>query len=157
MRTNKITVLISVFNLFLIIFLFSGSSTGDNAVSIGNNCRIAEDGTYLKITYDGTTRFVLNKSNGNITAGSTDGNGENTIYSNVLSANSVTGSLNTIPYMELVSHSGLTMAKTRGYIYVNNRKLILAYMDNSSNTYYYWIDLEQGSDINTWTYSSTEP
>jgi hypothetical protein len=49
------------------------------------------------------------------------------------------------------------MAKNRGYIYMNNRKLILAYMDNTGNTFYYWIDLAQGSDINTWTYSSTEP
>jgi hypothetical protein len=157
MKTNKLSVLISIFNFFLMLFLFSGSSTEDNAISIGNNCRITEDGSYTKIIYDDAVRFVLNKSNGNITAGGTDGTGENTIFSNVLNANSISGSLNTIPYLELVNHTGLTMAKTRGYIYVNSGKLIIAYMDNSSNNYYYWIDLRQGSDINTWTYSSTEP
>jgi hypothetical protein len=46
MRTNKITVLISIFNLFLMIFLFSGSSSVENGISIGNNCRLAEDGSY---------------------------------------------------------------------------------------------------------------
>jgi hypothetical protein len=157
MKTNKLTILISIFNFSLMIFLFTGSSSNDSSISIGNNCRIVDDGSYMKIIYDNTVRFILNKSNGNITAGSTDGTGKNTIYSNVLTANSVSGNLNTIPYLELVTHSGLTMAKTRGYIYMNSGKLILAYMDNSSNTYYYWIDLAQGSDINTWTYSSTEP
>ena len=157
MKTNRITVLISTFNFFLMIFLFIGSSTGENAISIGSNCRIVEDGSYMKIIYNNSTRLIINKSNGNITAGSVDAAGEGTIYSNTVSANSISGNLNTIPYMELIHHSGLTMAKTRAYIYVKSGKLILAYMDNSSSTYYYWIELSQGSDINTWTFSSTEP
>jgi hypothetical protein len=157
MKTSKLTILISIFNFFLMIFLFTGSSSVENSISIGNNCRIAEDGSYMKIIYDNTVRFILNKSNGNITAGSTEGTGENNIFSNILSANSVTGNLNTIPYLELVNHSGLTMAKTRCYIYVKSGKLILAYMDSASNTYYYWAELAAGGDINTWIYSPTEP
>lgn len=157
MKTNKLFILISLFNFFLMLFLFMGSSAGENSISIGNKCRITEDGQYMKIIYDNTVRFVLNKSNGNITAGSTEGTGESTIYSNTVSANSVSARLNTIPYLELVTHSGLTMAKTRGYIFVKSGKLVLAYMDNSSNTYYYWAELAAGGDINTWTFSSTEP
>ena len=157
MKTNKFAILISTFNFFLMIFLFIGSSTGENAISIGNNCRIVEDGSYMKIIYNNSARFILNKTYGNITAGSVDGTGEGTIYSNIVNANSISGNLNTIPYMELISYTGLTMAKLRGYIYVKSGKLIIAYMDNSSSTYYYWIDLSQGSDINTWTFSSTEP
>jgi len=157
MKSNKLSILISVFNLFLILFLFLGSSSGENGISIGSNCRLTEDGSNLKIVYNGNTRFIVNKSDGSITAGSEQGTGENNIYANSLNANKVTGSLNSIPILELVSESGPTLTMNNAYIYHKSGKLVLAYMDDYGTSYYYWINLTRGSDINTWSYSLEEP
>lgn len=157
MKTIKLSILLSAFNLFLIVFLFLGSSQGESGISVGSSCMLNEDGSNFKIVYDGTTRFILNKSNGSITAGSMQGNGENDIYINSLNANAVTGSLNSIPKLELISESGPTFSKEKAYMYQKSGKLILAYMDVVGTTYYYWVDLTLGSDINTWSYSLAEP
>jgi hypothetical protein len=157
MKTNKLSILISVFNLFLIVFLFLGSTTGENGIMIGGNCRLSEDGSNFKITYDGTERLIINKSDGSITAGSEQGTGENAIYSGSLTANTISGSLNLIPKLELISETGPAFAKSKAYIYQKSGKLILAYMDETGTPFYYWADLAQGSDINNWTFSMTEP
>ena len=157
MKSNKLSILISVFNLFLIIFLFLGSSQGENGISIGSNCRLTEDGSNLKIVYDGNTRFIMNKSDGSITAGSEQGTGENAIYSGSLTAATVSGSLSAVPKLELVSVSEPTFDKEKAYIYQKSGKLIIAYMDDAGSSYYYWIELTQGSDLTSWSYSETEP
>jgi len=40
-----------------------------------------DTGTVFEIEYNGTVRFIINKSNGAITAGAVDGTGANDIYS----------------------------------------------------------------------------
>jgi len=157
MKTNKLSILISAFNLFLIIFLFLGSTSGENGIMIGSNCRLTEDGTSFKINYNGTVRLIINKSDGSITAGSEQGTGENAIYAGSLNSNTVTGSLNSIPKLELISETGPVFSKEKAYIYQKSGKLILAYMDSGGTTYYYWADLASGGDINNWTFSMTEP
>ncbi len=154
---NKPAMAITVFNLFLMIFLFFGSANNENSVSIGNNCRITDDGSCLKITCDNTTRFIINKSSGVITAGSSDGTGSNTINADLINANSVTGTLRTVPLLELAANSGVTFNKSKVYLYQKDDKLIIGYMDSRSDVYYYWINLTQGIDINNWFYSPTEP
>jgi hypothetical protein len=157
MKTNKLSILISVFNLFLIAFLFLGTTSGENGIAIGKHCWLTEDGSNFKIIYDGTTRLVLNNSDGSITAGSVQGTGENSIYSSSLTANTISGSLNSVPEIELESHSGTEFEESKAYIYQKSGKLILGFMDESGTAYYYWADLASGGDINNWTFSLTEP
>jgi hypothetical protein len=157
MKIHKLSILISAFNLFLMLFIFLGSSSGENGVMIGSNCRLTEDGTNFKVTYNGETRLIINKSTGNITAGSVEGTGAGTIYSDAVNANSISGTLNAVPRLELTSKSGVSLSKGNAYIYQNSGKLILAYADDFGSSYYFWVNLSQIGDINTWTYSPTEP
>lgn len=46
----------------------------DKAIEIGK-LTIIEDNTVVKIKYDGTVRLTINKSNGNLTLGASDGVG----------------------------------------------------------------------------------
>jgi hypothetical protein len=139
------------------LFIFLGSSSGENAIMIGSNCKLTEDGANFKVIYNGETRLIINKSTGNITAGSVEGTGPGTIYSDALSANSISGNLNAVPKLELSSTSGASLTKGNAYIFQNSGKLILAYADDFGNSYYFWVNLSQTGDINTWTYSPTEP
>lgn len=157
MKPNKLSILISFFNLFLIMFLFLGSTSGENGIAIGKHCWLTEDGSNFKIVYDGTTRLVLSNSDGSITAGSAQGTGENVIYAGELTANTISGSLTSVPEIELISQSGTVFSKSKAYIYQKSGKLILGFMDESGTAYYYWADLASGGDINTWTFSLTEP
>jgi hypothetical protein len=157
MKIHKLSILISAFNLFLMLFIFLGSSTGENAVMIGGNCKLTDDGSNFKVIYNGQTRLIINKITGNITAGSQEGTGSETIYANEVSANTISGSLNAVPKLELSSTSDVSLTMGNAYIFQNSGKLILAYLDDLGIPYYYWTSIKEPGDINSWKYSPTEP
>lgn len=173
---NRISKIISIFNLLLFGLLFFGSISGDNIINIGKDAYMKEDGSNFKLNYNGTDRLTVNKSTGlvttgDISAGSYTDNSSGISSFNQLAVSATVGVAESF-YVEgdsrlagkLVMNGHMALqeqstnptitAGSEAYIYMKGDKLIIGY--NHSGTEKFRI-LDLTSTDASWTYSTSKP
>jgi hypothetical protein len=105
------------------------------------------------LTGDSIYARTINTPTGLITALT----GTSAVYNRVTGSDSVITGNSISRLFTMRSNSGVAIGKDEGAIYLKGALLIFAYRNSGGTMYYYYANLSSGADINSFTFSFSEP